>query len=171
MPPDSRRLEVVVDGLPLFGGSQLAVDTTLVCSLHRDGSPHNGAADTDSVIFPRARRAQRVEIPRVGGTWQSRAPGRIGFGCGWQVVCGVVLIHLSVGEGKGSTRTASPAEKGRAGLEDEVGSHPLLCHCEGSRNMSLEPQVRAWFGRRHSSQLGGACGSTATPGWLRESFS
>ena len=29
---DSRRLEVVVDGLPLFGGSQLAVDTTLVCS-------------------------------------------------------------------------------------------------------------------------------------------
>ena len=34
---DSRRLEVVVDGLLLFGGSQLAVDTTLVCSLHCDG--------------------------------------------------------------------------------------------------------------------------------------
>ena len=33
---DSRRLEVVVDGLPLFGGSQFAVDTTLVCSLHSD---------------------------------------------------------------------------------------------------------------------------------------
>ena len=29
-----RRLEVVVDGLPLFGGAQLAVDTTLVCALH-----------------------------------------------------------------------------------------------------------------------------------------
>ena len=29
---DARRLEVVVDGLPLFGGAQLAVDTTLVCS-------------------------------------------------------------------------------------------------------------------------------------------
>ena len=27
---DNRRLEVVVDGLPLFGGAQLAVDTTLV---------------------------------------------------------------------------------------------------------------------------------------------
>ena len=26
---DNRRLEVVVDGLPLFGGAQLAVDTTL----------------------------------------------------------------------------------------------------------------------------------------------
>ena len=27
---DSRRLEVVADGLPLFGGMQLAIDTTLV---------------------------------------------------------------------------------------------------------------------------------------------
>ena len=34
---DRKRVEVVVDGLPLFGGAQLAVDTTLVCALHRDG--------------------------------------------------------------------------------------------------------------------------------------
>ena len=27
---DGRRLEVVADGLPLFGGVQLAIDTTLV---------------------------------------------------------------------------------------------------------------------------------------------
>ena len=33
---DSRRLEVVADGLPLFGGVQLAVDTTLVSPLHCD---------------------------------------------------------------------------------------------------------------------------------------
>ena len=37
-PLDTRRLEVVVDGLPLFGGAQLAVDTTLVCPLTRDGA-------------------------------------------------------------------------------------------------------------------------------------
>ena len=30
---DARRLKVVVDGLPLFQGAQLAVDTTLVCPL------------------------------------------------------------------------------------------------------------------------------------------
>ena len=35
---DGRRLEVVVDGLPLFGGSQLAVDATVVCALRSDGS-------------------------------------------------------------------------------------------------------------------------------------
>ena len=31
--PDGRRLEVVADGLPLFGGAQLALDTTLVSAL------------------------------------------------------------------------------------------------------------------------------------------
>ena len=30
---DSRRLEVVADGLPLFGGMQLAIDTTLVSAV------------------------------------------------------------------------------------------------------------------------------------------
>ena len=45
---DGRRLEVVVDGLPLFGGRQIAVDTTLVGALHGDGSPRRGAADSGS---------------------------------------------------------------------------------------------------------------------------
>ena len=36
---DGRRLEVVVDGLPVRGGAQVAIDTTLVCALHRDGVP------------------------------------------------------------------------------------------------------------------------------------
>ena len=62
---DSRRLEVVVDGLPLFGGSQLAVDTTLVCSLHSDGSPHRGAAGTDGVVFPSARRRKELRYPEA----------------------------------------------------------------------------------------------------------
>ena len=44
---DGRRLQVVVDGLPLCGGCQLAVDTTLVCALHCHGSPDNVAADAD----------------------------------------------------------------------------------------------------------------------------
>ena len=64
---DSRWLEVAVDGLPLFGGSQVAVDTTLVCSLHCDGSPHNGAANTDGAIFPRARRRKERRYPELVG--------------------------------------------------------------------------------------------------------
>ena len=45
---DGRRLEVVADGLTLWHGSQLAIDTTLVSPLRRDGSArfradHDGA--------------------------------------------------------------------------------------------------------------------------------
>ena len=46
---DTRRLEVVADGLPLFGGTQLDIDTTLVSTLHCDGSARRGAAHRDGV--------------------------------------------------------------------------------------------------------------------------
>ena len=41
---DGRRLEVVVAGLPGRGGGQVAIDTTMVCALHRDGPPRRGAS-------------------------------------------------------------------------------------------------------------------------------
>ena len=44
---DGRRLEVVVDGLPLHAGVQLAIDTTLVGALRGDGSARRRAADAD----------------------------------------------------------------------------------------------------------------------------
>ena len=46
LPPEraARRLEVVADGLPLFHGAQLAVDTTLVSPLRRNGVPHSRCA-------------------------------------------------------------------------------------------------------------------------------
>ena len=42
---DGRRLQIVVDGLPLRGGAQLAVDTTLVCAARRR-TPEEGSNDT-----------------------------------------------------------------------------------------------------------------------------
>ena len=51
---------MVVDGLPLFGGCQLAVDTT-----HFDGSPHNGAADVDGVVLQAARRRKERTHPEL----------------------------------------------------------------------------------------------------------
>ena len=41
---DGRRLEVVAQGLPIFGSMQLAIDTTLLCALHRNGTARRGAA-------------------------------------------------------------------------------------------------------------------------------
>ena len=64
---DGRRLEVVVDGLPLHGGAQLAVDTTLVCALHKDGRPRRGAASHDGVALRAAKRKKVATYPELVG--------------------------------------------------------------------------------------------------------
>ena len=50
---DTRKLEVVADGLSLHGGAQLAMDTILVSPLARDGSAKRG---TDGATLAEARR-------------------------------------------------------------------------------------------------------------------
>ena len=62
---DARRLEVVADGLLLFGGAQLAVDTTLVSVLRGDGSARTGAARRDGVALAAARRAKERRYPEL----------------------------------------------------------------------------------------------------------
>ena len=42
------------DGWPLFGGAQLAVDTTLVSALHWDGTARRGAAHNEGVAISMA---------------------------------------------------------------------------------------------------------------------
>ena len=71
-PVDGRMLEVVVDGLPLFGGAQLAVDTTLVCALRRDGRPTTRAAVEDGPSSPEPGGGKR---PR-SLSYLAGAPGR-----------------------------------------------------------------------------------------------
>ena len=74
---DTRRLEVVVDGLPLFGGVQLAVDTTLVSTLNCDGSAHRGTADRDGVVLE-TEASQGTQVSRTG---RSAQPCQIGGAC------------------------------------------------------------------------------------------
>ena len=90
---DSRRLEVVVDGFPLYEGMRLAIDTTLVSSVRGDGEPRRGAADTDGVALlqarkrkentpelrgPRARARLVVVALEVGGRWSAEAKSFVG---------------------------------------------------------------------------------------------
>ena len=77
---DGRRLEVVVDGLPLFGGGQLAVDTTLVCALHGDGRPRRGAAEMDGVV--RASSTGRPDCGSWGQVFEGDVWVRAGEGSG-----------------------------------------------------------------------------------------
>ena len=62
---DNRRLEIVADGLPLFQGAQLAVDTTLVSALRRDGVPHSRAENHDGAVLDAARRRKERTYPSL----------------------------------------------------------------------------------------------------------
>ena len=70
---DGRRLEVVVGGLPLFGGAQLAIDTTMVCSLHSNGQPRRRAGVENGVVLAVARqRKERTYAELVGPNARAR---------------------------------------------------------------------------------------------------
>ena len=64
---DNRRLEIVADGLPLFQGAQLAVDTTPVSALRRDGVPHSRAENHDGAVLDAARRRKERTYPELTG--------------------------------------------------------------------------------------------------------
>ena len=75
---DVRRLEVVVDGLPLFGGRQLAVDATLVGALHADGSVRPSVAARrrkertyPESVRPGSRTRLVVLAGEIGGRWSA----------------------------------------------------------------------------------------------------
>ena len=85
---DSRRLEVVVDGLPLFGGAQFAVDTTLVSAVQGDGQPQRGIRQRrrgshrarkkkettyPELVRPDSRARLVVLALEVGGRWSQEA--------------------------------------------------------------------------------------------------
>ena len=56
---------MVADGLPLFDGAQLAVDTMLVKPLHCDGSARPRASSTDAVALSTARRKKERVHPEL----------------------------------------------------------------------------------------------------------
>ena len=64
---DSRRLEVVADVFLLFGGAQLAIDTTLVSALRGDGSVRRHAASRNGVALVDARRRKERMYPELAG--------------------------------------------------------------------------------------------------------
>ena len=66
-PTDARRLEIVVDGLTLFDGAQLAIDTTLVSHPKRDGTARRRAADHNGAALEEARRKKENTYPELAG--------------------------------------------------------------------------------------------------------
>ena len=64
-PGDERRIEVIASGLPVYGGSQLAIDITMRSPLHANGS-HKTAADwEDGATAKRARGDKELNYPEL----------------------------------------------------------------------------------------------------------
>ena len=73
---DGRRLEIVADGLTLWRGAQLAIDTTMVSPLRRDGTTRPRAADHDGAVLEVARRRKETTYPELsGGRWPRSSCG------------------------------------------------------------------------------------------------
>ena len=66
---DSRRFEVVVDGLPQFGRAHFAVDTTLVSPVSADGQPRRRCAEHDGAALEQARQAKAPTYPELSGAY------------------------------------------------------------------------------------------------------
>ena len=58
---------MVADGLPLFGGAHLAIDTTVVSGLRVDGTAGRRAATHDGVATVEARRRKCRTDPEFAG--------------------------------------------------------------------------------------------------------
>ena len=69
---DARRLEVLVTGLPLHRGVPLAVDATLVASLHANGQAWANADAIDGVAIARAEQSKRETYPQLVGSSVAR---------------------------------------------------------------------------------------------------
>ena len=85
---DDRRIEVIANGWPMWGGNQLAVDTTLVSPLTRSGEPRSRGGTYAGAALQDARRNKERTYPEllhnrrcrlvvlgieVGGRWSNEA--------------------------------------------------------------------------------------------------
>ena len=121
---DGRRLEVVADGLPLFGGAQLAMDAALV--LREDGTARRRAAQVDGVALGGARRRkEQVYTELLGHHHRARLVVlAVEVGGKWSYEMSSFVSQLARGQGK--ERDNPDAQTCRAGLASQVGFHLVL---------------------------------------------
>ena len=126
---DGRRIEVIADGLTLWHGAQLAIDTMLVSLLRRDGSPRRGAARRAGVALEEARCRKETTYPELVGE------------------CGRARLVVLAAEsgGRWSDETAHFL---RSSVKAKAESVPLL----------LQNRVKAAWLRRWSSILACSAG-------------
>ena len=131
---DGRRFEVVAEGVPLFGGVQLALNTTLVSLVHADGTARPDAAQLEGVAMVSARRL----VPPGNG----RARGR-----SRPLVWGHVHVLALVGRSESQARATHPPAESGVCLDGQVGCDLVLCST-GVRLLVAEPSWTAFISFR-----------------------
>ena len=113
--------EIVVDGLSLFNGSQLAVDTTLVSPMRRDGTARPGPATTNGAESRFARKDKERTFPELTSQYG---------GCRLVVLAGsrrqVVSRDGSIGPCQGPASAQVLLGKGSQSLDDLVERDPRM---------------------------------------------
>ena len=65
---DTRRLEIVARGLPLYRGVPLGVDSTMAAPLHANGLPWRHADTCDGIAIKRAEKKKKDTYPELVGS-------------------------------------------------------------------------------------------------------
>ena len=146
---DVRRLEVVVDGLPLFGGAQLAVDTTLACAWRSDGQPTTRAAVEDGARVTRARRRKEATYPELVGrhAWARLVVLGVEVGGRFSLETQSFLTQLARAEARGENYIL----RRRVEQAWRLRRFPLGLHSSArSRCLTSGGAMRLRSGRRHT---------------------
>ena len=151
---DGRRLEVVVDGLPMHGGAQLAVDTILVCALHADGRPRRGAASQDRVALRAAKRKKIATYPELVDPHSRAKLVVLGVEVGgrWSDETRTFLSRLA----KACAKTEMPLMRRRAEQAGRMRWGAMfVCGGQGSGFLVVRPARQPWWGREDTRHARG----------------
>ncbi len=124
-----RRLEVIADGLPFVDGAQLALDTTMVSPLHRDGTAKRGTSVRGGAVLQEARRRKERTYPELHRwTRPSGCPGSRSRG---QVVGGDCAIPPSPCQTPRPASSKCHASAGAVRVVEALGQFVGLQRCQG----------------------------------------
>ena len=116
---DNRCLEKVADGLPLYQGAQLAVDTSLVSVLRRGRVPRQRSTTHDGAALIASRRWKEQVYPGLTGQEEGRT--RLVVLAGGSVVRGMPRVPQPVGQFQGQARAPASAREGSPGVAAQMG--------------------------------------------------
>ena len=122
---DGQQLEVVADGLPVHGGAQVAIDTTMVSPLHSNGVDRRGASVKKGLALEAARKRKEMTYPELAGEG-GRARLAAFRSC---------TVPVLLGLGQDSRPPRGVARSRCADMDQSLEQTTELCCSEGFRSV------------------------------------